>query len=66
MTLTHIDTLSSMLAEARKDVQKDTDLWARLDCSQDTEEAEESGRLIGYAEGLEAALKLLDVSSSAS
>jgi hypothetical protein len=52
--------LRKMLKEARRDVRKDTEYWKRLACGQDTEEAEESGRLIGYAEGLEAALKLLE------
>jgi hypothetical protein len=52
--------LRKMIAEARRDVREDDDYWARLACGQDTEEAEESGRLAGYAEGLEAALKLLE------
>lgn len=53
------ERLAAMIAEARDDVRKDTEHWEELACGQDTEEAEESGRMIGYAEGLEAALKLL-------
>lgn len=52
--------LRKMLTEARRDVRKDNTYWERLACGQDTEQAEESGRLVGYAEGLEAALKLLE------
>jgi hypothetical protein len=49
-----------MIDQARRDVAADDGRWTRLACGQDTEEAEESGRLVGYAEGLEAALKIDD------
>lgn len=52
--------LRRMLREAKRDVRKDEDHWTKLACGQDTEEAEESGHLIGYAEGLEAALRVLE------
>jgi hypothetical protein len=52
--------LKQMLKEARADVRKDNAYWERLACGQDTEEAESSGHLAGYAAGLEAALKLLE------
>ncbi len=52
--------LQSMIDQARRDVAADDGRWTRLACGQDTEEAEESGRLVGYAEGLEAALKIDD------
>lgn len=51
--------LTAMLEQARTDMIADDEEWARLACGQDTEEAEESGRLAGYIEGLEAALKLI-------
>jgi hypothetical protein len=52
--------LQEMLAEARADVRKDEDYWTEEGQGQDTEEAEQSGYLIGYAAGLEAALDLLN------
>lgn len=50
--------LREEIAAARADVRRDEDYWARLACAQDTEEAEESGRLPGYLDGLERALAL--------
>lgn len=59
---TTTDTYAAQLQEeiesARRDVRTDSDHWEELACGQDTEEAEESGRLIGYQEGLEEALRL--------
>jgi hypothetical protein len=54
------DALRRMIREARDDVRRDEDYWACLASGQDTEEAEESGRLAGYLEGLEAALEVLE------
>jgi hypothetical protein len=51
-------TLRAMIEQARRDVQADNERWANLACGQDSEEAEESGRLVGYLEGLEEALKM--------
>lgn len=54
------ERLNEEIASARRDVRADSDHWERLACGQDTEEAEESGRLIGYQEGLELALRLFE------
>lgn len=53
-------SLTSLLEDARQEMLEDDAHWTREACGQDTEEAEESGRLAGYAEGLEAALKVLE------
>jgi hypothetical protein len=61
--MTAAAVLRALLEQARAEVSADAVHWEFLACGQDTEEAEESGRLIGYAEGLEAALKLLESQS---
>jgi hypothetical protein len=57
---TTIEALRAMLEEARRERDQDEEYWAREMSGQDSEEAEESGRLCGYAEGLADALRLLD------
>lgn len=59
-----IQEIEALLVAARKDVREDEERWAELACGQDTEEAEESGRLIGHAEGLQAALDLVKQSET--
>lgn len=54
-----VRALVRMLADAETDVDDDEERWAELATGQDTEEAEESGRLIGRAQGLREALQLL-------
>lgn len=49
--------LRAMLQAASDEMIADAERWERLACGQDTEEAEESGRLAGVVEGLEAALR---------
>lgn len=56
--MSYVDRLQEEIASARRDVRADSDRWERLACGQDTEEAEESGRLIGMQEGLELALQV--------
>lgn len=65
MLNTLVEQLEALLAAARKDVAEDDARWARLACGQDTEEAEESGRLVGHAEGLQAALDLVKAQGAA-
>lgn len=52
--------LRAMIEEAAAAVAADGAKWAELACGQDTEEAEESGRLGGYVDGLRAALAVVD------
>jgi hypothetical protein len=51
--------LTGAAAIAQKAVQVDNEYWSELRCGQDTEEAEASGTVIGYAEAFEAAVKLV-------
>lgn len=53
------DALRAALQTAIDAMAADGEHWDRLQCGQDTEDAEESGRLAGYVEGLEAALATL-------
>lgn len=48
------------LKRARKAVDKDNEYWERLACGQDTEQAENSGELTGYVDGLKFAIDLLE------
>lgn len=54
-----LDALRDALQTAIDAMTADGERWDRLQCGQDTEQAEESGRLAGYVEGLEAALATL-------
>lgn len=54
------DRIAAALDQAIAEITDDHDYWAREACGQDSEEAEESGRLIGFADGLGEALKILD------
>jgi hypothetical protein len=58
--VTYTRELKKMVEEALRDVRRDNEYWTELACGQDTEQAEESGRLIGYAEGLREALRLIE------
>jgi hypothetical protein len=53
-----------MAAEAARERDEDEAHWADLACGQDTEEAEESGRLLGRAEALLDVLEMLQGSDS--
>lgn len=51
--------LRDLIDEAESVVDADTAYWQRLDCGQDTEQAEASGHLTGQVAGLRAALALI-------
>lgn len=59
MTTDQLDQLRAAIAEAEQERDADEAYWTEEAIGQDTEEAEQSGYLIGYAAGLTAALKLL-------
>ena len=54
-----MDKLERRVVKARLEKDEDERRWANLGCAQDTEEAEESGRLIGFHEGLSWALHVV-------
>lgn len=56
--MTFAQRLWNEIQTARADRDRDEAHWAREACGQDTEEAESSGFLMGYAEGLERARTL--------
>jgi hypothetical protein len=62
MSTTKLEHLIGLLAgevnDADRAAEADEQHWTSLGIDQDTEEAEESGRLIGYRQGLERALEL--------
>lgn len=54
------DHILLAMNKARAEAEQDYAYWERLATGQDTEEAEESGRLEGVADGLELAVTFLD------
>lgn len=59
MTTDQLEQLRSAIADAEHERDADDVYWTEEAIGQDTEEAEESGYLVGYAAGLAAALKIL-------